>query len=113
MDSAYFEGLTEAFRRGAELLRCNTEPTRRESYYSEPQENIEKCMNCPLPECVNCLAGGKTTATKAGRPRTVSAERLQEMIALGISAQEVCEALGISKSTFYRNIKASKGEQAV
>lgn len=42
----------------------------------EPQENIEKCMSCPYPECRNCL--GRESSQR--RKRRQTARELEESV---------------------------------
>lgn len=42
----------------------------------EPQENIEKCMSCPHPECRNCLSH----RSSRGRKRRQTVRELEESV---------------------------------
>lgn len=41
-------------------------------YYALTGEDVAKCLNCPLPECVNCLGGN--TGNRCGRPKRNSSQ---------------------------------------
>lgn len=69
-------------------------------YSTDPQELIDQCCNCTKAYCVNCIAGYNTEAL--GRPPKGDANSFAELIRCGLSMSQVCKALGIGKSTFYR-----------
>lgn len=60
------------------------------------RREIEMCLNCPLPECVDCL-GSTVRATSAKK-----AQRMQEikrMAALGYTDRQMGAVLGIAANT--------------
>lgn len=63
---------------------------------AEPQELIDVCLHCPLPECVNCLDGGNG---RVGRPKRIRDEELLALLNEGKTAREICAILGCARST--------------
>ena len=73
-------------------------------YYGAPQEpqkpekldtidspaQIAKCMSCPYPACINCLAGAEPKYDRA---------ELVRLILLGKRTALICKALGVREQT--------------
>lgn len=67
----------------------------------EPQEQIERCLNCPYEKCINCL--GCCEGGKKGRPDKCDLDELRELLKLKKTTPEICAKLGISRSTFFEH----------
>lgn len=69
------------------------------------RNDVDKCMNCPYEQCVDCdQARAKTRAKNSvGRPRIlVDMEALELCLSRGDTARELSESLGISIRTAQR-----------
>lgn len=69
-------------------------------YRTDSQEQIDKCCNCTKEYCVNCVAG--CNSDLIGRPQKGDSNSFAELMLRGLSMQQVCDALGIGRATFYR-----------
>lgn len=70
-----------------------------ESYYNEPEEKKNQCFNCPLAECVNCLAGYRYN--RPGRPSNIDLDALRQLLTLKKTCKQVMEETGISRRLYY------------
>lgn len=75
-------------------------PEHKESYFSEPQERINKCLSCPYSECFDCLSG--KTQAQTGRPKKATGDLFAFLISIQIPVAEICETLSISRRTYLR-----------
>ena len=69
----------------------------------DSQELIDKCCCCNYSECINCIAC-KSVANRSGRTRKVSGSLLEDfadMIYNKVPQKNICEKLGISRSTYF------------
>ncbi len=70
-----------------------------------PQQDIDICLTCPLhaDSCDICDGRRNLTSGKRGREkREVDYKLLREMMRLKKCNREMCNALGVSKSTLAR-----------
>ena len=67
--------------------------------------DVNRCMNCPYQECINCMSGGRSDGQmrreKSGRP-PCEAERIARMLAEGRTNREIREAVGCCDRTVRR-----------
>lgn len=75
-------------------------PETKESYFSEPQDKINKCLSCTHSECFNCLSGRKQP--KQGRPKKATSDLFAFLVAIQLPISEICEVLSISRRTYFR-----------
>lgn len=62
------------------------------------QEEIDVCLNCTLPDCVNCLSGGGRVYQKHQGYKL----RIAEYAKLGLSDKDMGILLGIHANTVAR-----------
>ncbi len=60
------------------------------------EEDIQMCLNCPLPECCNCLGCYR----QANHVRRLI--RVRELSAQGLSDTRIARALGVHDNTVRR-----------
>ena len=63
-----------------------------ESYYSTPQAEIDRCLNCTKAHCNNCK--GKCSKEDL-------LDEVDSLLKQKTNWREICKLLGISRSTFY------------
>lgn len=73
-------------------------------------EQIANCLNCPYPECVNCLstrgASCGTEFDKPGRPHRFSDQTLVSLLDEGKSLREISAMLSVTvQAVRYRKRK--------
>lgn len=68
---------------------CKTQ--REEPYGADTPEQIEKCMSCPYPACINCLDTKSAPKYDAGK--------VIQLILAGKRTALICRALGVREST--------------
>lgn len=73
-------------------------------------EQIERCLHCPYPECVNCLStrGASCGAEfdKPGRPHRFSDQTLVSLLEEGKSLREISAMLSVTvQAVRYRKRK--------
>lgn len=93
--------------RGRAVLpwKAGTEPIRRGP---DTQAEIDRCLTCPYPECVNCLSrteSGRADGT-VGRPEKASSLEIYSAWESNLSAGQIAAKLGVSKRTVYRKLSA-------
>lgn len=78
-------------------------------YTMDSQEQIDQCCRCTREHCVNCIAGGKQSFVGSEKKADISV--FAQLVRDGLSVSQICEALGIKRSTFYnyRNQLSMKG----
>ncbi len=70
----------------------------------DAQEQIDRCLCCPYPECIDCVAcGGRHTGRPNGRPSRYDPEQLRQV--LHLSDRQICTILCVSIRTL-RNYKS-------
>lgn len=84
-------------------------PPMRSSNRDTP-EQIERCLNCPYPECVNCLSPRGTSReaefNKPGRPNRFSDQTLTALLDEGKSLREISAMLSVTvQAVRYRKRK--------
>lgn len=81
-------------------------------YTMDTQEQIDQCCHCSRDVCVNCIAGGKQGFI--GSQKKADLSMFAQLVRDGLSVRQVCESLGIKRSTFYnyRNQLGMKGALA-
>ena len=70
---------------------------RRKSFTDAPQEEVDKCLNCCLGECCNCMAS-------TGERQTM-VDKLKEVmffLNMKVNINDACKAVGISRNTYYK-----------
>lgn len=60
------------------------------------QEEIKMCLNCPLPDCVNCLGQHSGPISRNRVKRMMEIKRMAE---LGLTDREMGKILGIHANT--------------
>lgn len=79
----------------------------------DTQAEIDRCLSCPYPECVNCLARTeRRTEAGPGRPKKVSAPEIRSARDSGLRPIQIAAKLGVSKRTVYRALAAPNGATA-
>lgn len=73
-------------------------------------EQIANCLNCPYPECVNCLSTRGTACDdvldKPGRPHRFSDQTLASLLDEGKSLREISAMLSVTvQAVRYRKRK--------
>lgn len=63
------------------------------------RENIEKCLNCPYPECCNCASMERRKDEYWEKVR-----KTLELYESGKTIPQIAAMLGVAKSTVYRHI---------
>lgn len=95
---------------GGEAVRpwlTGAEPIRRGP---DTQEEIDRCLACPYPECVNCIGrSDRGAADRPGRPRKVGSFEIRSAILDGLRPPQVAVKFGVSKRTVYRALAATNG----
>jgi len=71
----------------------------------DSQEVIEKCLNCPYLECVNCI--GKPKNSRLGK----NALKASEMLKQGKSRMQIQSALKVNRAQLYRLIDSIGGNE--
>lgn len=78
--------------------------------------NIAKCLDCPLPDCRNCIVNDKKpkkrTGKSRGRPKgpTDTHYRVAELSAQGLRPFEIAERLGIDGSVVCYHLRRIEGK---
>ena len=67
------------------------------------QEEIQMCLNCPLPDCVNCLGKHTPPASRIRVKRLLEVKRMAE---LGLTDREMGKILGVHMNTILEMRKA-------
>ena len=62
------------------------------------QEEIQKCLNCPYPECVNCLSPDGRYG-KIAKRHTKWGELIKRCVAEGMNDQQISSAIGVNRNT--------------
>lgn len=71
--------------------------------HTDSQERINKCCECSLPECVDCLSSAyKQRQGRVRKRQSIDHNRLDALIRMGVSKNEVCSLIGCSRQTYYR-----------
>ena len=67
-------------------------------------EDVERCMNCPYDDCLNCMGskGQRRKYVSAGRPPVCDIEKIRRLVNAGRTNREICEEVGCSKPTLAR-----------
>lgn len=83
----------------------------KETYGIDGPAEIEKCLACQLPECINCMRFGgaeykpkkdrKVNATVQAR-KTANMKRAKELYSSGLNAKEVGKIIGVGSPTVLR-----------
>lgn len=60
----------------------------------QEQEEIKRCLSCPLPECINCLAGGFRVAGTVTRM-----EQVRDLSEKGMTDRQMGDIIGIHPNT--------------
>ena len=73
-------------------------------------EQIERCLHCPYPECVNCLSNARSPKEgmfdNPGRPHRFSDQTLVSLLEEGKSLREISAMLSVTvQAVRYRKRK--------
>lgn len=73
-------------------------------------EQIERCLHCPYPECVNCLSNARSSNKgmfdNPGRPNRFSDQTLASLLDEGKSLREISAMLSVTvQAVRYRKRK--------
>lgn len=71
---------------------------------TDSKEDIQMCLHCPRPECINCL-GGEMYARGSAK-HEIWRGRIREMAAAGLTDRQMGKRLGINEATVARYRKA-------
>jgi len=79
-------------------------------YPEDPKEQIELCLNCPLPECLDCIRWGKAPEKMGKRNNryTIGKLSVSTLIRLyneGKSVYEMAGPLNISDGALQKRLK--------
>lgn len=74
--------------------------------YDSP-EDIQRCLHCTRPKCVNCLDSAAAKAQRVGTVRKHPQEKIDRVAELrreGLTVKAIGERLGIPASTVYHYV---------
>lgn len=63
------------------------------------EEEIQLCLNCPMPKCVNCLSNHADSRMRRQLGRS---EKIRELASKGLTDQQIAKYLGIGTATVFR-----------
>ena len=63
------------------------------------QQEIQMCLTCPFPKCVNCLSN---RADKRMRRQMYRIEQVRDLAGRGLPDNQIAKYLGIGTATVFR-----------